>query len=344
MNADLESFLKEVGAYVAPTKEATLFAIGGRGYYENPASDLLAFFLKPDAEHGLKDLFLSTFLECVKMKEDYRKFNLSYVDIKREVPTDDNKRIDLQILGVDWCLLIENKIYHWQANPFPTYEAHAKRLREKTVFSILSPDGQSEAKGWSGVSYKSYCQALRERMAAIFFTRLFSKWHIFAREFILHMENELYIPPMKPEQVAFVEKHAAQIAEVQKLATQYQSFILQEVKRCLNDSLLGHIFDTRDEAWAFRCTSPQWGNNDMVLIKPNGNVQKFFIRAYLEDRSEPRLSKTMHALKHMLPDTDGQYPYWTSATGFDSAEEAIAELCQLAKTISGLVNKSDSTP
>ena len=58
MNDNLESVLNEVKKYVTPAKEPTLFAVGGRGYYENPASDLLAFFLKPDAEHKLKDLFL----------------------------------------------------------------------------------------------------------------------------------------------------------------------------------------------------------------------------------------------------------------------------------------------
>ena len=65
MNAELESFLNEVKSHITPAREMTLFALGGRSYYENPASDLLKFFLKPDAEHGLKDLFLSTFLECM---------------------------------------------------------------------------------------------------------------------------------------------------------------------------------------------------------------------------------------------------------------------------------------
>lgn len=57
--------------YARPAMEPTLFAMGGRGYYENPATDLLKFFLKPKAEHQLGDLFLSTYLEC--MKEDPRQ-------------------------------------------------------------------------------------------------------------------------------------------------------------------------------------------------------------------------------------------------------------------------------
>ena len=55
MNPDLESFLSDVSNHVAPVKELTVFSVGGRGYYENPTTDLLAFFLRPDAEHGLKE-------------------------------------------------------------------------------------------------------------------------------------------------------------------------------------------------------------------------------------------------------------------------------------------------
>jgi hypothetical protein len=332
----LESLLTEVRQYVVPAKEPTLFAVGGRGYYENPASDLLAFFLKPDAKHGLGNLFLSTFLELIGV--DHRALKMSYVDVEREVETNDGSRIDLQILGLDWCILIENKIRHRDANPFASYEAHAKRLRKKTIFAILSPDGHM-ANGWIGVSYQAYFQALREKMPVIFSDPPLSKWHLFAREFILHLENELYNPPMTPEKVAFVEKHADQIAEVQKLAAQYRLFVLEELKQRLESSVSGHIFDTRDEGWAYRCRSPQWGESDVVLIKPEGTGQKFLIRVYLEDMSEPRLSNARRVLDHMRPEIDGQYPYWTSRTGYDSSEEAIAELCKLAQIVSGLLKK-----
>jgi hypothetical protein len=60
----MEACLNEVGKYVRPPKEKTLFPLGGRAYYENPALDLLAFFLRPDAEHGFNGLFLQAFLKC----------------------------------------------------------------------------------------------------------------------------------------------------------------------------------------------------------------------------------------------------------------------------------------
>jgi hypothetical protein len=42
MTEELSRLLMEVGDYVHPEKERTLFTLGGRGYYENPASDIPA--------------------------------------------------------------------------------------------------------------------------------------------------------------------------------------------------------------------------------------------------------------------------------------------------------------
>jgi hypothetical protein len=338
--ASLESFLKEAEHHVIPAKEPTLFAVGGRGYYENTASDLLAFFLKPDAEHELGNLFLSTFLTC--MKADQGEFKMSHVDIQREVKTEDRKFIDIQIIGSDWCLLIENKIRHWEANPYASYEAHARKLGRCTnLFAVLSPSGKIKKEGksedWKGVSYPNYCKALRHKLPELDSYGPRSKWQLFAREFILHLENELYNPPMTPKQVTFVENHSGQIVEVEKLAAQHRLFILQELTRRLNESVPGYMFETREESWAFRCTSPQWGDSDMVLIKPGSKRLQYLIRAYLADMSEPRLSKAKTALNHRQYDVDGKYPYWTSLSGYTSSNEAITELCKLAHILSNLL-------
>ena len=37
---DLEAFLGRVSEYAPAEREETIFSLGGRGYYENPASDL----------------------------------------------------------------------------------------------------------------------------------------------------------------------------------------------------------------------------------------------------------------------------------------------------------------
>jgi PD-(D/E)XK nuclease superfamily len=338
MNDDLESlrsFLNEVEKHIT-IKEPTLFAVGGRGHYENPASDLLAFFFRPNGEHGLGSLFLSTYLECIG-QEPHRFMDV--VSVEREVVIDGG-RIDLKILGQDWCLIIENKIYHGLSNPLEDYEAHANKSGKGTkIFSILLPDRIATPDLWKPVFYKDYCQKLRERMATKFFDAPFSKWHIFAREFILHMENELYNPPMKPEDAKFVEDNADKFVEAQKLSGQYQEFVREELKRKLEASVSGHTFNVNDVRWGFRCSTPQWRGADIVLLRG----KDFKIRAYLylEDISEPQQSSAMEALNLVLKDlgTDGgrKYCMWDSAVGFDSREKAIAKLCECAKSVNDLI-------
>jgi hypothetical protein len=339
----LQSFIGRSRTYHTATKEFTLFGTAGRGYYENPASDLLAFFMRPDAAHGLKDLFLATFMECARM--DDTEFDTNAVDIWREVLTEDAKRIDLQILGPDWCLLIENKINHWKNNPFESYESHAARLgKKKARFCILSPDGISDRPRWKGIAYKEYCCKLRERMSEAFFDSQFSKWHMFAREFILHMEHELDDPPMTPEQIAFVEKNADEIAAVQNLSSQYREFATTEIRSALEQRVRPSKFDISekpwpDHIWTFRCRSEQWGRTEMALYRAKGKDQKFFIRAYLADISETQISAAGERLSHMIYEIENKYHRWTASAGYNSIGAAIDGLCQLAQIVNNVLRR-----
>lgn len=54
-------------------RERTIFEIGSRGYYENPTTDILAFFVDNNAEHGLKALLKKKpFLSCCHRQEVFR--------------------------------------------------------------------------------------------------------------------------------------------------------------------------------------------------------------------------------------------------------------------------------
>jgi hypothetical protein len=341
MNVDLEFVLKEVKKFAPLAKERTLFAVGGRGYYENPASDLLAFFFRPNAEHGLEDLFLSTYLEC--MKEDPRQFNMniSNDDMEREVVTKDDSRIDLQILGQDWCLLIENKIYHWQANPFKSYELHAKGLgKGKMLFSILSPDGISKADGWKGVSYPDYCKALQQKMPEIDSYNRQSKWQLFAREFILHMKNELDNPPMTDKQALFVEEHAAELFQARKYFEEYPNYLCSILKEKLWKEL-GYAVVFNVFNWGIVIKSPErWGNASIAFRTPTdwitddgARTNNFDISIYPDEgelkRGQSNASQS-DLLKGMRYDSKG---VWLTKKGFKDRNEAINDLIPRIKLI-----------
>lgn len=310
--------------------------MGGRSYYENPASDLLAFFLNPTAEHGLGDLFLSTFLKC--MEPDHPQLDLHHVDVHREVRTQKQNRIDLQIQGTDWCLLIENKIYHWQANPFPDYENYAAGLGKNTLlFAILSPNGNSDAKGWCGISYKRYCQALRENMAKAYFVSPFSKWHLFARELILHLENELYKLPMTEDQASFIEKHTDEITELNKLASDYRGFLQQQIREALSEIIPTDSLRLKDEGWAIRCYCSQWGNSNLALWREG---QNFMVTAYLvalTDEQRKCAITIFHGMKHR---TEGAWLVWYPQPGFETRVKAIKEVIRFSEFFNELFRAS----
>lgn len=46
-------------------RESTIFSIGARGHFENPTTEVLAFFCDSAGEHGLGDLVLSSLFEAI---------------------------------------------------------------------------------------------------------------------------------------------------------------------------------------------------------------------------------------------------------------------------------------
>jgi hypothetical protein len=332
MTTALEDFLNEVGKHVHPQKERTLFSLGGRGYYENPASDLLAFFLKPDAEHGFEALFLQAFLECMKL--DPADLGMAAgVTVSRDGKTEEGKKIDLVVQGSDWVLLIENKIYHILNNPLDFYEAYGHSLPggKKLQMAILSPQG-IERGNWKPVTYRDYCGALRRRLGEELVNHAYSKWVIFAREFILHLENELGQPIMNNKDADFVEQHAEQINQVTNLAREYRVFLSEFLKGSLSSAIAGHDFRTKDEEWGIRCFSDKWGKSNLVLLPEISDKGTMFkVRVYLENLTPEQEPKASRKLQGMKPTKDGKNCIMFNQTtpAFDKRNEAVNELCRL---------------
>lgn len=138
---DARTLLAKAAYYRQPDYEPSIFALGGRGYFENPTTDLLAFFLDPSQVHGKGDCFLQALLNCLP---DVNELQTTLrAPPQREVSTQNGNRIDLLLLGDDWDLLLENKILHSQINPFSDYEEYADGLKDdkcrRRLCVVLSP-------------------------------------------------------------------------------------------------------------------------------------------------------------------------------------------------------------
>ncbi len=183
-------------------RESTLFDIGMRGHFENPTTEVLAFFCDAKAEHAMGSLVVDSFLAVIARKTgktiSYEENSLS--PPQREVTTESGKRIDLMFGSDTWLMAIENKIYHNQANPFKEYEAfinqkieHDSFTEQQPIFVLLSPSGkvaQPEIhKHWSGISYPELIAEIKNRLKDHFYDKPFNKWVIILKDFLLHLEN-----------------------------------------------------------------------------------------------------------------------------------------------------------
>src|SRR5713101_2597029 len=92
----LEAVLFEATRLAPQAIEQNIFALGARRYFENPTSDLLAFFLDPSADHGLRDLFLRALVQAAGLVDKFpeRKLSLNRRP-EREVYNGDGKKMDI---------------------------------------------------------------------------------------------------------------------------------------------------------------------------------------------------------------------------------------------------------
>ncbi|MEZ8695336.1 PD-(D/E)XK nuclease family protein, partial [Vibrio splendidus] len=150
--------------------EPTIFSIGSKGYYENPTTDILAFFLDDKAAHGLGTLVLEALITSLPKSINDIDCSLS-LPPEREVQTQKGKRLDLLLESDEWVMVIENKIYHEKNNPFSEYEnfvykQNSQRFQGKKKFLvILSLDGNipKELMLWNGISYDSFVHSLKDK-------------------------------------------------------------------------------------------------------------------------------------------------------------------------------------
>ncbi|WP_097161373.1 PD-(D/E)XK nuclease family protein [Enterobacter sp. CC120223-11] len=107
--SELKALLAQLKSLPQPNKtELNLFSIGAQGHYENPISDLLAFFIDPDAGHNLSTLMLEAFMECLPGTHGVALSSQPSC----EVMTITGSRIDILLESEEWVMALENKIWH----------------------------------------------------------------------------------------------------------------------------------------------------------------------------------------------------------------------------------------
>ena len=285
----LRELLSKAERFYQPEREPSIFALGGRGYYENPTTDLLAFFLDPAQAHGLEECFLCALLNCLPNASMLTPSLRSAP--KREVMTHKSNRIDLVLPGDGWDLILENKIFHGQVNPFADYQAFTHRElndgERSLVYVVLSPSGKSTQPAWHGLSYAEFIAVARQQLAQRMLTHPVDKWQVFARDFLLHLENITVENALDSNAVNFVIEHMHQINKLTLLKDQVIDALDAKILDKLEAEVACYERYKRRHTWpdgpALRYASNNWKSwSDVVLyLNTASSTMKPSIRVYL---------------------------------------------------------------
>jgi len=268
-------------------REKNILSIGARGYYENPTSDLLSFFLDPTEDHMLGDLVLSCLLECLP---DSKPFPGLEGAPEREYITEAGNRIDLLLNGNSWVMAIENKLEHSPNNPFEEYKTSVEKnknlLGKERYFVILAPYNPYVS-GLVWISYRCLLDKVRKKLGEKLVISGFSKWGMFLREFLLNIEGQLG-RDMNENEFGFIQSNYADIVFLMSLHEEYMTRLSEIVRRASEEVLGSNPASVKRHNWrsdgiALRVYLNQdRQDNATLLVCPDG---KFRIQFYVQENA-----------------------------------------------------------
>ncbi len=286
--------------YKVEERELTFFDTAMRNHYENPTTELLAFFLNPKNKHGLGHYFFYGLIDALtqSIPSDLIEDIGDIVDIQTEVRVSTGGRIDLLIQTDRAVIVVESKIYHHQKNPFAAYTKYAKDIAKgrPIIQIIFCIDGKSSIDGWNGLSFKQFTAAVESQLGQAFMANPYNKWGLFAREFLLHL-NSYEKDQINMDTFNFVVDNLKEISELNALKEQTYTQLVAHINKELESSIEGYEVYHRRHAWsgtpAFRFANNNWSSwSDIVLnLRINSSPLTCNINVYIEDQTPELVEK-----------------------------------------------------
>lgn len=254
----------------------TFMEISGYPHYENVSSNILGFYFDSLAEHGLRDLLITSFLQMVGKDVESVDDNIT---IDREYRTQKG-RIDLVIKCESFTIGIENKIFHWLANDLMDYSLELDKAREgkneiiKVVLGLKpTQDSRTLAKlknsGFVSHTYTQLWHCVRKRLGH-YMARADSKWLIYLIDFmettdILAGENM----ELKQMDKFFIEHNEV----IEKMLVERKEFIGRLTNKIVE--LEGMMAETNEAKSLF--TLPYKYSNDRLVLDFKKTVNNYEI-------------------------------------------------------------------
>lgn len=169
-----KTLLKEFGYLPKPNTNPTFMDICHMGgdRFEERCSQILRFYLSPQAPHKLRGLLLNSLCEVLNMKP---VFNYQNVKVYTEEITDDDKRIDITIVGNDFVIAVENKIFANLDNPLESYHKYIEKtysIKSNKTYVVLSVNritnpeelDKMNKNDFKNITYNDFFQSIKDNM------------------------------------------------------------------------------------------------------------------------------------------------------------------------------------
>lgn len=294
-----------------PAPELNFFEAGGRGFSENPISDMMAIFMG-----GGRDVpawLAKALVQCLPpdtIADCIAQVDWCNVQVEREASMDvegeGSKRLDIVLTTNCFVLGIENKVFaNANHNPFPIYEQLLNQRAEMAgglpVFKCLTAPKKQVAgcpSDWPIVSYGAlYSQALGQWGQESSATP-FGKWHVFYMEFLSHL-NRVAHPElgtrMNDAAQTFVKAHFSTLQQARTLLDEFDVAIGEQGREAVCRGL-GEDTQIRpgSATWNSGATKVRrffpasWGGKSQLVLAYHPDQEYaedgmlgWFVRAYL---------------------------------------------------------------
>lgn len=225
-------------------QDKTFLEISGYPHYENVCSNILRFFLDPNNEHGLKDLFLNSLVKCIEPDFicDYTQEN---IEVTREFVTSQKNKLDLLIETGQYVIGIENKIFHFLANDLNDYSqsisAQCKLSEKKPIAIVLSLNHLTnqqdiekiKVSGFKNITYTDLFENIKKSWGD-YITTSNPKYEIFLKDFIKSIQNLIPRTMENKELRNFFKENAEDINELTAEFLNYRNSLFNKVNPLLH--------------------------------------------------------------------------------------------------------------
>lgn len=312
--------------HLRPESEPNFFQMGGRGFYENPVSDIMKIFM--EARPGRPAWLTKALFACLPeaqtkdidlTEEDWNTATVEReVSIQSEVDGDGYKRLDLVVTTSRFILGIENKVFHTAYNPFETYNKLLEKRKNdsKVIKCITAPKSTVEGNppdDWPVISYDKIYNKAMEQWGKESISTPFGKWHIFYQEFLSHL-NKLAHPElenmMDKATIDFIEKNYSTLRHARKLLNTFDDDLIKEMQKC-GLSTIGKSLSVDENK--IKLALSKWGGDIKALR---------FFPEYWDGKSEYWDGKSQLVLCFSFDEDENKMIWFTRAYLYENQEKA----------------------